>query len=66
MEEYVLFTIEESDVGVWLTCERKSSGPFSVLSQFNWPKNQKFYKALDEIIPKIEQKQDLTKDASDD
>ena len=64
LEEYVLFTIEESDLGVWLTCERKSSGPFSVLSQFNWPKKSKILQSLDEIIPKIEQKTDLTEDTS--
>ena len=43
---------------------KKSSGPFSVLSQFNWPKKSKILQSLDEIIPKIEQKTDLTKDAS--
>ena len=64
LEEYVLFTIEESDLGVWLTCERKSSGPFSVLGQFNWPKKSKILQSLDEIIPKIEQKTDQTEDTS--
>ena len=52
LEEYVLFTIEESDLGVWLTCERKSSGPFSVLSQFNWPKKSKILQKRQRPHPK--------------
>ena len=54
LNEYVSFFIEESDYGVWVTCKRISSGPFSILSQFNWQKKSKIFQVLDSIIPKIE------------
>ena len=36
VQEYVHFSIRDSENGVWVTCTRKSDGPFSLLSHFNW------------------------------
>ena len=54
LEEYVSFSINETDSGVWVTCKRNSAGLFSILSQFNWQKKSKILQVLDSIVPKIE------------
>ena len=56
LEEYVSFSINETDTGVWVTCKRNSAGLFSILSQFNWQKKSKILQVLDSIVPKIELK----------
>ena len=56
LEEYISFSIDETNTGVWVTCKRNSTGPFSILSQFNWQKKSKILQVLDSIIPKIELK----------
>ncbi len=51
--EYVHFSIEESELGVWITCKRYSSGLFSIIDQFNWQEKSKILQRLDQIVPKI-------------
>jgi len=53
-EEYVHFTIEETEQGVWVTCKRTSTGLFSFLTQFNWPEKSKIFQKLDTIVPKVD------------
>ena len=57
-QEYVHFTIEETEQGVWVTCKRSSQGFFSFLTQFNWPEKSQIFQKLDSIVPKIEFKSD--------
>jgi hypothetical protein len=52
--EYVHFTIEETEFGVWVTCKRTSKGLFSFLTQFNWPARSHILQKLDTIVPKVE------------
>ena len=52
--EYVKFSIEETEMGVWLTCKRKSKGLFSFLTQFNWPAKSRILQKLDIIVPKVD------------
>ena len=54
LEEYISFSIDETNSGVWVTCRRNSVGIFSILSQFNWQKKSKILQVLDSIVPKIE------------
>ena len=56
--EYVNFSIAETDLGVWVTCTRKSSGLLSILDQLNWQHKSKILQKLNDIVPKV----DLTKD----
>ena len=62
--EYVHFTIEETDRGVWLTCSRKSKGLFSFLTQLNWAKKSQILQKLDSIVPKVEFKSESDSDES--
>ena len=62
--EYIHFTMEESDTGVWVTLNRKSSGFFSFLSEFNWKEKSKSLLKLEKITPLIN-KPDNSKDSSD-
>ena len=60
VQEYVHFSIRDSENGVWVTCTRKSDGPFSLLSHFNWESKSKIFLKLDSIIPKTHiQKEEL-------
>ena len=52
--EYVKFSIEETEMGVWLTCKRKSKGLFSFLTQFNWIAKSQILQKLDIIVPKVD------------
>ena len=52
--EYVQFSIEETEFGVWVTCRRSSKGLFSFLSQYNWPAKSRILQQLDTIVPKVE------------
>jgi len=54
--EYIQFSIHETDVGVWVTCRRTSQGFFSILNQINWLKKSKILQRLDTIVPKIDLK----------
>jgi|GEM_PF-154838 len=54
--EYVQFSIHETDVGVWVTCRRTSQGFFSILNQINWQEKSKILQRLDTIVPKIDLK----------
>ena len=54
-EEYIHFSLRESQNGVWVKCSRNSEGIFSLLSHFNWEEKSKIFLKLDNIIPKIEQ-----------
>ena len=56
--EYVNFSIAETDLGVWVTCTRKSSGLLSILDQLNWQHKSKILQKLNDIVPKV----DYTKD----
>ncbi|MBL51702.1 MAG: hypothetical protein CMG57_07075 [Candidatus Marinimicrobia bacterium] len=60
--EYIQFTIDETEQGVWVTCRRTSEGLFSLLTQFNWEEKSKILQRLDSITPKIE----FLKDEIDD
>ena len=51
--EYIEFSIQKSDSGVWVTCKRSSKGIFSILSQFNWQEKSQILQNLDHIIPKV-------------
>ena len=55
VEEYIHFSLSESQNGVWVKCSRNSEGIFSLLSHFNWEEKSKIFLKLDNIIPKIEQ-----------
>ena len=55
IEEYIHFSLRESQNGVWVKCSRNSEGIFSLLSHFNWEEKSKIFLKLDNIIPKIEQ-----------
>ena len=52
--EYVQFSIEETEYGVWVTFRRNSKGLFSFLSQYNWPEKSRIFQKLDTIVPKVE------------
>ena len=52
--EYIQFSIQETDFGVWVRCRRTSEGLFSILDQFNWQKKSKSLQRLDHIVPKID------------
>jgi len=52
--EYIRFSIEETEQGVWVTCKRNSKGLFSILSQYNWSAKSQILQNLDTIIPKVE------------
>ena len=54
-EEYIHFSLRESQSGVWVKCSRNSEGIFSLLSHFNWEEKSKIFLKLDNIIPKVEQ-----------
>ena len=54
ISEHVQFTIEETELGVWLTCRRTSKGLFSFLTQFNWPAKSRILQKLDIIVPKVD------------
>ena len=62
--EYVHFSIEESELGVWITCKRYSSGLFSIIDQFNWQKKSKILHRLDQIVPKINFQPEIEKTAN--
>ena len=51
--EYIQFSIRETELGVWVTCRRKSHGLFSILNQFNWQEKSKILQELDRIVPKV-------------
>ena len=55
VEEYIHFSLRESEKGVWVKCSRNSEGVFSLLSHFNWEQKSKIFLNLDNIIPKVEQ-----------
>ena len=50
-KEYIHFTMEESENGVWVTISRKVSGFFSFLAEVNWEKKSKSLIKLEKIIP---------------
>ena len=52
--EYVSFKIEETENGVFVTCNIKSKGIFSFLSLFNWSSKSKILQRLAEITPVID------------
>jgi hypothetical protein len=54
VSEYVQFSIEETELGVWVTCRRTSKGLFSFLTQFNWPAKSRILQKLDIIVPKVD------------
>ena len=64
--EYVHFTIEETEFGVWVTCKRTSKGLFSFLTQFNWPARSHILQKLDTIVPKVEFKTEEDEASSGD
>ena len=67
VSEYVQFTIEETELGVWVTCRRTSKGLFSFLTQFNWPAKSQILQKLDIIVPKVDfTKEDEQTDGSAD
>ena len=51
--EYVQFSLEETKLGVIVTCRRYSSGGLSFLNQMNWNEKSKILNNLNEIIPKV-------------
>ena len=52
--EYVSFSIEETEKGAFVTCNRTSKGIFSFLSLFNWSsRKSKILQRLAEITPVI-------------
>ena len=53
-DEYIHFTIDETEKGVWVTCKRSSNGLFSLFSQFNWQEKALILQRLDSIVPKVE------------
>ena len=68
--EYIQFSIEETEYGVWVTCRRNSKGFFSFLSQYNWHAKSRILQKLDTIVPKVEftdnnQKEELTETNSE-
>jgi len=54
VSEYVQFSIEETELGVWVTCRRTSKGLFSFLTQFNWSSKSRILQKLDIIVPKVD------------
>tara|TARA_A100001037_G_scaffold283953_1_gene289914 strand:- start:7211 stop:8512 length:1302 start_codon:yes stop_codon:yes gene_type:complete len=60
--EYIQFTIDETEQGVWVTCRRTSEGLFSLLTQFNWQNKSIILQKLDSITPKV----DFGKDEKDE
>ena len=51
--EFVQFSINETQNGVWVKCSRKSEGLFSILDQISWQEKSKVLQKLDQIVPKI-------------
>ena len=51
--EYVQFSLEETKLGVIVTCKKYSSGRFSFFNQMNWNEKSKILDNLNEIIPKV-------------
>ena len=51
--EYIHFSIDETDHGVWVKCKRTSGGLFSILDQINWQEKSKSFQRLDRIVPKV-------------
>ena len=51
--EFVQFSMNETKSGVWVRCNRKSEGLFSILDQMNWQEKSKILQKLDQIVPKI-------------
>ena len=68
LEEYVQFNIKETDIGVWVSCRRKSKGIFSIISQLNWQKKARILQDLDLIIPKVDftNKDEALEDGTDE
>ena len=66
VQEYVHFSIRDSENGVRVTCTRKSDGPFSLLSHFNWESKSKIFLKLDSIIPKVKDLDEDTSSKSED
>tara|TARA_B100000003_G_scaffold201995_1_gene210722 strand:+ start:41 stop:1348 length:1308 start_codon:yes stop_codon:yes gene_type:complete len=52
--EDIEFKIKESDNGVWVTCQRKSSGLLSFINNLNWSAKSLILQKLDSIVPKID------------
>ena len=52
--EFVHFSMSETESGVWVKCNRKSEGLFSILGQMNWQEKSKILQNLDHIIPKTQ------------
>ena len=52
--EFVHFSMSETESGVWVKCNRKSEGLFSILDQMNWQEKSKILQNLDHIIPKTQ------------
>ena len=50
--EFVHFSMSETESGVWVRCNRKSEGLFSILDQMNWQDKSKIFQKLDQIVPK--------------
>ena len=66
VSEFIHFSIEETELGVWVTCRRTSKGLFSFLTQFNWPTKSRILQNLDIIVPKVDfTKEDEQKDGVD-
>ena len=57
-KEYIHFTMEESDNGVWVRMNRKSSGFFSFLSEINWEEKSNSLSNLEKITPLTNQPSD--------
>ena len=66
VEEYIHFSLRESQNGVWVKCSRNSEGVFSLLSHFNWEEKSKILLKLDSIIPKVEQSPEKNVGLSED
>ena len=52
VQEYVSFTISESDRGVWVACKRISHGISSIINQIGWQNKSKDLQRLAQIVPK--------------
>ena len=66
IEEYIHFSLRESQNGVWVKCSRNSEGIFSLLNHFNWEEKSKILLKLDSIIPKVEQSPEKNVGLSED
>ena len=64
-EEYIEFTIQESDSGIWLKCSRRAEGLFSIMCEMNWKEKSKTLQNLDSLLPRVlsgDSKDDITSD----